>query len=317
MCYIPIQMTNERLSDHAQGAHYCAENDDKDSSHTGHDPHECSSVIVTGSVTEVGKAIDSLRCRLDTSQQLRVYISELDSTSICSLCRSVNWTEAGQQILLPEQCLRSSRLADNAQACKAVCTLCDLLDHTSATLVSKNEQSLRSCVATDYFHRDTTTKLGSTRPRDRIPLEYPTILVPDDAPMKPLTVLGVLYPNRPQQTYAPRLISSLKVDYNLVRSWLEECSEHYLKECSVIRSKNLWGFSLIHCRSQKVVPAPPGCSYVALSYVWGDSQEPVRLGDDEIFPRTVSDSMTVTLALGFEYLCKYILPLSLTSFRRS
>ncbi|KAA8627766.1 HET domain containing protein [Pyrenophora tritici-repentis] len=44
---------------------------------------------------------------------------------------------------------------------------------------------------------------------------------------------------------------------------------------------------------------PSNCRFVALSYVWGSEQSSLRLEDA---PATIKDSITVTLALGYDYL---------------
>ncbi|KZM25663.1 uncharacterized protein EKO05_0003242 [Ascochyta rabiei] len=66
------------------------------------------------------------------------------------------------------------------------------------------------------------------------------------------------------------------------------------------------GLHLIDCVQEIVLPAPEGCDYLALSYVWGSSTDngvrrelpklPSRL------PRTIQDAITATKALGYRYL---------------
>jgi hypothetical protein len=63
--------------------------------------------------------------------------------------------------------------------------------------------------------------------------------------------------------------------------------------------------------TRKVVPMAKACSYVALSYVWGNCLDDAP--GLSVFPRTIEDALTVTQALGFEYLCKsrVLLPMSM------
>ncbi|RGP64953.1 hypothetical protein FSPOR_7567 [Fusarium sporotrichioides] len=60
-------------------------------------------------------------------------------------------------------------------------------------------------------------------------------------------------------------------------------------------------FKVIQCENGQIIPAPAGCRYAALSYVWGDIQYPDPSGYNK-FPRVVEDSMKVAFELGCKYL---------------
>lgn len=57
--------------------------------------------------------------------------------------------------------------------------------------------------------------------------------------------------------------------------------------------------NVIDCQEKKVVPAPPRCEYVALSYVWRRNE---LLAFDQA-PQVVQDTMEVMLELNERYLC--------------
>ncbi|KAK2134063.1 heterokaryon incompatibility protein-domain-containing protein [Fusarium oxysporum II5] len=60
-------------------------------------------------------------------------------------------------------------------------------------------------------------------------------------------------------------------------------------------------FQIIRCWDSEVIPAPAGCSYAALSYVWGDIEYP-NPNDYSKFPQVVVDSIKVASKLGCHYL---------------
>jgi hypothetical protein len=90
-----------------------------------------------------------------------------------------------------------------------------------------------------------------------------------------------------------------------ISKWLEECRQHHRKCIPTHQNGTLRGLRVIDCIGRCVVTAPAACSYVALSYVWGES-----LGYEQLFsnvetnnlPQTIQDSIEVTWKLGFRYL---------------
>lgn len=92
------------------------------------------------------------------------------------------------------------------------------------------------------------------------------------------------------------------------RSWLQYCKDHHKKLCSrkYPRPK---GLKLLDCSSLTVRHAADKDSYVALSYVWGNSgifdKLVVHANSPHlpsVLPMVVSDAIEVTKALGFRYL---------------
>jgi hypothetical protein len=97
----------------------------------------------------------------------------------------------------------------------------------------------------------------------------------------------------------PRRIEHDKIDYGIVRRWLNFCEEHHEKPCQTATA-NIHGLKVIDCHTRRIVPAGENCKFVALSYVWGVTVAPER--PDGLFPPTIEDSIAVTLQLGMQYL---------------
>ncbi|KAK4113676.1 HET-domain-containing protein [Canariomyces notabilis] len=100
--------------------------------------------------------------------------------------------------------------------------------------------------------------------------------------------------------------------YSLLRGWVNDCQEwHHGIFYPPSQVDPTWPIRLIDCKTRLVIevahltrPCPP---FLALSYVWGQVvDQPDRPSDHsqplENLPRTVRDSMVVTLRLGFRYL---------------
>lgn len=101
------------------------------------------------------------------------------------------------------------------------------------------------------------------------------------------------------------------VDFEWVKRKLNRCRESDLA-CRNRRRGEVLGMRLIDCKTRTVVPAPQrGCTYAALSYVWGTSKStsgngPLsNSGDEKLpadLPNTIADAMLVTLKLRIRYL---------------
>jgi hypothetical protein len=94
------------------------------------------------------------------------------------------------------------------------------------------------------------------------------------------------------------------ISYDKINQWIHQCENHDRYRLAL--GEEVRDLRVITCDTgvATVIDAPQSCSYVALSYVWGDSQDASTmldvLGDD--LPQTIKDSITVTRKLGFRYL---------------
>lgn len=142
-------------------------------------------------------------------------------------------------------------------------------------------------------------RIDPSLPYDRLVIEVKS--TDPGAPALLDMELGLVAP-KPERFPRMRRILPDEIDYDLVRGWLHHCEEDH-ENCS--RSKDgkvvIPGFQVIDCFTKSIATAPSGdFSYVALSYVWGQQQ--TADSESSGFPRTIEDSIAVTLALGFQYL---------------
>jgi hypothetical protein len=95
-----------------------------------------------------------------------------------------------------------------------------------------------------------------------------------------------------------------KMDTDMVEHWLRECKDTH-DDCSPEQQSFPHGVKVIDCSRRRVVQAPEGCAYVALSYVWGKAHSQVNSHSRDMamgFPQTIEDSIEVTRHLGYRYL---------------
>lgn len=127
--------------------------------------------------------------------------------------------------------------------------------------------------------------------------------------------------NGEQEQKTAMRAAGTKISWELVREWLSACdTQHHLEASNItqpIAPGHLpRGFMVIDVRAGCLIDAPPNCSYVALSYVWGvfyegelsatmaampDLRLPGSLRRDTL-PATIWDTFTVCLEIGVQYL---------------
>ncbi|XXG96298.1 hypothetical protein Hte_002579 [Hypoxylon texense] len=95
-----------------------------------------------------------------------------------------------------------------------------------------------------------------------------------------------------------RPLDPSRVRYNFFKDKLRECLDGH-SECQSTRIE-VRELHVIDVKTNEVHPAPPGCEYTALSYVWGDDS--TCQSPQEGFSPVVQDAVTVTKALGYQYL---------------
>jgi len=97
-------------------------------------------------------------------------------------------------------------------------------------------------------------------------------------------------------------VVSKRVDLALFRTYLEACEASH-SSCKPESSIQLRNLRVIDCIDNTVVVAPRGCSFVALSYVWGGLfADSYVLGSPIAFPPTIEDAVRTTRELGYQYL---------------
>ena len=113
-----------------------------------------------------------------------------------------------------------------------------------------------------------------------------------------------------------RYYQAKHVDFDQIRGWIKDCYMNHGECCSGDAHHSLRQLRVIDCGSNIVVPAPVGCHYVALSYVWGQHND--AFDDLQNPPKTIADSIYLTQRLGYQYLwidrfvCSHDLPCNST-----
>ncbi|KAF5546413.1 ankyrin repeat-containing protein [Fusarium napiforme] len=116
----------------------------------------------------------------------------------------------------------------------------------------------------------------------------------------------------------PRLATEIS-DWSVARGWINLCREHHSGECNPRGAAIVPHFFLIECSTRRIVEQKQSQTegplrYVALSYVWGQSQggqEPLQRQNQQesldgkgagIVEPAIEDAICVTLELGYRYL---------------
>ena len=111
--------------------------------------------------------------------------------------------------------------------------------------------------------------------------------------------------------FLPKVISPV-FDAIIVKKWLAACSSSHSHLCNA--SGSVPGLKLIDCVTLQLCYVEPQPDYIALSYVWGESQSidnilvfaaadsPQKLPPLDSLPQVIRDTIYVTKELGFRYL---------------
>lgn len=92
------------------------------------------------------------------------------------------------------------------------------------------------------------------------------------------------------------------VSLSKISSYLKACKSHHTGGCILKSERVVSNLRVIDCVAFEVIEAPVECEYVALSYVWGNSFSEHGLSSMLDLPRTIKQSISVVLGLGFRYL---------------
>lgn len=99
-----------------------------------------------------------------------------------------------------------------------------------------------------------------------------------------------------------RTIAPTSVDYSKFKDLLKTCEEEHKVSCEIMPRSNVLGLMVIDTKTEKVVKAPPGCKYLALSYVWGTESGSSAAHNIQNSPPVIRDAISVTNCMGYSYL---------------
>jgi hypothetical protein len=201
-------------------------------------------------------------------------------------------------------------LSPNCVLCQRICKLLP-----QNTAIGHAQVSLARL--TDHIILGPKSRADPSLPYTRLDIKVQQIRT-EDSPLLDIE-LGLL-PYQPIQTPVVRQSAKMKqipfmrhilpeqIDYDLLRDWIRHCKLHH-DNCRFTETIPIPGFRVIDCLTKKIVVVPSyNSTYVALSYVWG--QQTASDSDFSCIPHTIEDSITVTLALGYQYLWvdRYVRP---------
>jgi hypothetical protein len=92
------------------------------------------------------------------------------------------------------------------------------------------------------------------------------------------------------------------LDLSILKKLLQNCEQKHGDYCRTKKPPELLTARMIDVERREVVPCPPDCDYLALSYVWGGVQPVAGALENRHLPQTIEDAITVTKALGRRYL---------------
>ena len=92
-------------------------------------------------------------------------------------------------------------------------------------------------------------------------------------------------------------------DIMLAKSWISKCLQLHEEHCAQ-DSPSGFPLKVIDCASRKLCEIAHGTPYVCLSYVWGNASVAHEISStlSGCLPKTIEDSIWVTLQLGFSYI---------------
>lgn len=221
---------------------------------------------------------------------------EASREGLCAFCVSIPWEELAQGTYRDEL----PRIDEPLETLKASkCRICRLFwrviqewgDQWPRTYDPKPPYFLKSL-------RSDATQFGRISIATRRAKE-----IPEQDDYTEIIVVSDLAPQSHTKPVEHATLGNIPID--VFRQWITECATLHGEMCMPKSPDLIRGLQVIDCERKTLVKAPPGCQYVALSYVWGESHGYKHDSSDsplERLPRTVSDSWLLTQKLGYRYL---------------
>jgi hypothetical protein len=239
------------------------------------------------------------------------------SNGLCVKCTQVDWDVTTRQLAQSDEEQRTKdnprerwievgmgsddfpslkHWSDTAHAQSSGCPVCTWVIATMEDWRSRNDLFRILC----YEDPILKTPEGNWLKPMWISQVYPPLRNRSDSKYKNSSEIGIIHP---QFRLVLRLIDAHSIDYDVLRGWLQECVSGHSKHCLPSKIVTAFDMKVLHCRTRKIVDLEGRSSYVALSYLWGSCLD--QPSDGAVFPQTIEDALTVSLMLGFEYICKF------------
>ncbi|KAI9797296.1 MAG: hypothetical protein M1835_001314 [Candelina submexicana] len=143
-----------------------------------------------------------------------------------------------------------------------------------------------------------------------------------DPPVFRDAYLALLADDAPSPLYFGRIIPNYETDFSLLRQWPSLCERYHGVVCNepltpkVLETNGSSSLRLIDVQQLCIVSAPPGCRYIALSYLWGrNARSQFRATKENMaslgvrrslakveLPKTIGDAIVLVTKLGERYL---------------
>lgn len=230
-----------------------------------------------------------------------------DEDFICRECKQVDWDNVPTIVEDLEQedtteKFRTIRTigANHEQLAASSCKICRILSVVTPQSLDQAEWCvearplLNSDVYSLPYHWRTKSKITAlqVRPRGKNTTK-------EASSSRCLAVI-----RRDGESFSSRTISPRSIDYHWPKLLARLCEKDHRGRC---RPKSpgpasIPGLKVIEVSSRTVIKAPAGCTYVALSYVWGKRPNVSTTLNLQRPPPLIEDAISVTIAMGHKYL---------------
>ncbi|KAE9363328.1 HET-domain-containing protein [Stipitochalara longipes BDJ] len=118
---------------------------------------------------------------------------------------------------------------------------------------------------------------------------------------------------REERGFAALTLKS-QTDMDSVKRWLDFCLKNHGETCEPIDMRPIPNLRVVDCTTGLIIPAEPGCKYLAMSYVWGSVPSKELENGENLFsentPILIRDALSATKLIGYRYLWidRYCIP---------
>ena len=124
----------------------------------------------------------------------------------------------------------------------------------------------------------------------------------------------------PEGLFFGRTIKETTINVKRIKKWMKLCQRWHEEDCEQLSASLDWdfpsNFRIIDAWDRCIVQTPPGCKFVALSYVWGPVKVFKLLKDIlpkmqfkgalnkvwQYLPKTIQDAITLTSSLSIRHI---------------
>lgn len=248
----------------------------------------------------------------------------IPSETLCERCSSINFDDifrvpynfhsyAGQAVQGIHNIIDLGYIGVDAET--SHCHLCRLFAHVSLRSSGYGEEDKKYSVSIfSSIYKNSILRHTDDLFDTPILAILPSVFKPEEVPLELQFIYPTSLPGNPTKAIVGRKVPAY-LDYGILKDWINFCCENHQNTCGEEDGDPLPvpGFRLIECSTKKIIPAPAGVEFVALSYVWGIAPIPPGTSNNEIpdsASSVIQDAMIVTINIGYRYLWvdRYCIP---------